>query len=146
MISSRAAMRRKHMRTTLLTCTLAAMLATSGIALAQATPPHIYYNERPNFVAIPGSHVMWWRNASNDYDVYRLGGDYYIQSNGVWYRGDNIHGDFPVTDEGLLPVEISSAVTYRARNGDRWATTQQTYDNSNGYDDQSSNDIRNAPQ
>lgn len=51
---------------------------------------HLYFDNRPRMVVVPGTRVYYVRDS--DYDVYRYGSYYYGFDDGRWYRSTSYRG------------------------------------------------------
>jgi len=84
------------------------------------TPPVLVFTEAARFVKVPGTNVEWCAN-QRAYDLYRYHGDYYVSSNGAWFRSDHLTGRYRTVRGSKVPSPVFVAVDYRVRNGSDWA-------------------------
>jgi hypothetical protein len=85
-----------NMGTTGTTTTVTAGQPYSGPAISFTTTPVI--------AVIPGTQVSYIRNS--DYDMYRVGTDWYMNYNGTWYRGTSYSGPFITVETTTVPHSI----------------------------------------
>jgi len=63
---------------------------------------HIYYDNEPNVVLVPGTRV-YYSPYGND-DVYRYRNSWYVNRGGMWYRANSYRGPYYVTRH--VPYQI----------------------------------------
>jgi len=79
--------------------------------------PAINFTSTPDIAAIPGTQISYIRNS--DYDMYRSGTDWYLRSDGRWYRGTSYNGPFTYVTTTTVPRGIR---TVPARYRHHWTT------------------------
>jgi len=110
---------KKHILTT-----LALALALSGLSITQAqahvdvqvgigipAPPVVRFEAEPPVEIVPQTQVYY--APEPDYDLYRYGGWWYVNSNGYWYRSHSYNGPFgPVVYESVPHAIIAIPGSY----------------------------------
>jgi hypothetical protein len=89
--------------------------------------PVVVFQERPRFVRVPNSNVEYCVNQRGDYELYRYGGDYYINNNGTWYRSDYLRGPYRVSRSRRMPQPVFAAADFVMRNGDDWTMGRKSH-------------------
>jgi hypothetical protein len=69
-------------------------------------PPPIYYREDPEWRYLPDYDVYVLADESHDYDMFRLGGTFYVYNSGYWYSSSNVRGPFVVVEERRVPKRV----------------------------------------
>jgi len=67
--------------------------------------PEPYWRGEPRVVIVPGTHVYYV--SDTDYDVYRYGRFWYMNSDGRWYRSRSYRGPWIYVGYRVVPSEIS---------------------------------------
>src|SRR5712672_215851 len=87
--------------------------------------PAIVISGTPDIVAVPGTKVYYINNS--DYDMYRVGSDWYYRYDGKWYRGTNYNGPYAYVTATAVPRSVRTVpVKYRHH----WSTTTSTTETS----------------
>ena len=74
--------------------------------------PAITFSTQPTIETVPGSEVSYIKDT--DYDMYRVGSDWYMNYNGNWYRASNYTGPYVVVETTTVPTAVISVpVNYR---------------------------------
>jgi YXWGXW repeat-containing protein len=72
-------------------------------------PPEIYFRRSPRWVAVPGTRVMVVRGHDRPrQDLFRLGGTYYLEVSGYWYRSNSPNGPYVTIDARRVPTELAN--------------------------------------
>src|SRR5438477_9310422 len=68
------------------------------------TGPAIVISGTPDIVVIPGTSVSYIRNS--DYDMYRVGNDWYYRYDGKWYKASNYNGPYTYVITTSVPRTV----------------------------------------
>lgn len=77
-----------------------------GSAPVVRTHPRWRYNRDRVYVAV---------NADRDYDMYRFGGWYYLNSNGTWYRASHWNGPYAAIAQSSVPEVVFTVTNSNGR-------------------------------
>ena len=83
------------------------------IGIGIPAPPPITLHRRPRVVALPRSEVYYAPEVT-DYNLYRIGGYWYMHRDGYWYRSRSYRGPYQGIEYGRLPR------AYRRMAGPGW--------------------------
>jgi len=67
---------------------------------------HIYFDNEPNVVLVPGTRVYYSPYGSDD--VYRYRNSWYVNRGGTWYRASSYRGPYMYVRQGRVPYQIMS--------------------------------------
>ena len=83
----------------------ATLAAGVDIHISVPPPPHVVFEAAPQVVIVPQTRVEYVPVAT-DYDMYRYGKYWYINSNGYWYRSHSYKGPFRYVEYRSLPHAV----------------------------------------
>jgi hypothetical protein len=85
----------------------APMGMTAQVQIRSAPPPPLLMvNSEPHFRYLSDLQVSVVSDESFGYDMFSVGGSYYLYSEGYWYRSQNPRGDFVAVDARRVPRRI----------------------------------------
>ena len=97
----------------------APMGMTANMQIRSAPPPPAFaFNSDPHFNYLSDLQVSVISDEGFGYDMFSLGGTYYLYNSGYWYRSQNPRGDFVAMEASRVPKRIFDVddQQYRWRN------------------------------
>jgi len=111
--------------------------------------PRVYFQDEPDVVLVPGTRDVYYIQDS-DYDIYQVGGLWYYNYNGDWYRARSYNGPYRFVSYQSVPRRVYMVNTryrrhwndyrdvhygrYRDYNNDRRWRHRHRYDRDRDYD------------
>jgi hypothetical protein len=108
-------------------------------------PPAVYFDRDPEWRYLPDYDVYVLADDAFDYDMFLLGGWYYVYSGGYWYRADQPLGPFVVIEERHVPRRIftvSDREYHWRRHPMAWKQSERDHDHGDRDHDHDRNDNR----
>ena len=94
----------------LLAAAFATPISAAGVdvhvGIAIPPPPSIVFQAEPPTVVVPRSRVYYVPSVT-DYDMYRVGGYWYVNQGGYWYRSTAYGGPFGYVEYSHVPRRLA---------------------------------------
>jgi hypothetical protein len=106
-------------------------------------PPAVYFDREPQWTYLPDCGVYVLADDAYDYDMFLLGGWYYVYNAGYWYRADQPRGPFVVIEERRVPRRIftvSNREYHWRRHPMAWKTPDHDHGHGHGHGDDREHD------
>jgi hypothetical protein len=120
-------------------CSPAGTGMNASIEISSAPPPPVIaFDADPGWRYLPDYGVYVLVDDSVGYDMFRVGGWFYVYDNGYWYRSHQVRGQFVVVNEQRVPPRIftvSDRQHHWRRHPMAWHPSDHDHGNGHGHDD-----------